>query len=227
MVKAPPALWAGVEYRPLCPWLERLRSVSDHSQRRPGTQMPSFAALPADDIWRAVTYIKSLSAQSGGNEVGSGNSTAGEALFFGAGHCTSCHEVNGRGAAIAADLSGEGAKPLGAIRSGVAHKMPPGFRTPPHFADVTTSDGHSVHGFVTVEDSFAIALLVDRKNVVLDKKNIRNIAATSDALPHDISLTSEQVENLVAYLAKQERRDLYTDLQVSAFTHSKLRAPGK
>jgi cytochrome c oxidase cbb3-type subunit 3 len=26
----------------------------------PGTQMPSFAALPADDVWRAVTYIKSL-----------------------------------------------------------------------------------------------------------------------------------------------------------------------
>src|SRR5471032_534059 len=54
----------------------------------PGTQMPSFARLPADDVWRAVTYIKSLSA--GRTEAASGNAAAGEALFFGAGHCTSC-----------------------------------------------------------------------------------------------------------------------------------------
>ena len=32
----------------------------------PGTQMPSFANLPADDVWRVVLYIKSLSVQSGG-----------------------------------------------------------------------------------------------------------------------------------------------------------------
>src|SRR5450432_2196245 len=172
-----------------------------------GTQMPSFAALPADDVWRAVTYIKSLSGRSGGNEVASGNAAAGEALFFGAGHCASCHEVNGKGAAIAADLSDEGTKPLGAIRNGVAHKTPPGFRAPPHFADVTTSDGRKVHGFVTAEDSFAIALNVDGKSVVFDKKNIRDIAATRDAVPHDVSLTSAQAEDVVAYLAQQKKRD--------------------
>src|SRR5215469_58934 len=73
-----------------------------------GTQMPSFAALPADDVWRAVSYIKSLSGRSNGNEVAKGDAAAGEALFFGAGHCDSCHEVSGRGAAMAADLSDEG-----------------------------------------------------------------------------------------------------------------------
>jgi len=31
----------------------------------PGTQMPSFGALPADDVWRAVTYIKSLAGRGG------------------------------------------------------------------------------------------------------------------------------------------------------------------
>ncbi|HWM61204.1 MAG TPA: PQQ-binding-like beta-propeller repeat protein, partial [Rhizomicrobium sp.] len=169
----------------------------------PGTQMPSFARLPADDVWRAVTYIKSLSA--GKNEVASGNAAAGEALF--AGHCTSCHEVNGKGAAIAPDLSDEGAKPLGAIRAGVTHKTPPGFRAPPHFADVTTADGRKVHGFVTTEDSFAIALLVDGKNVVLDKKNVQGIAASRDALPHDLALTPAQADDLVAYLAQQKKRD--------------------
>ncbi len=173
----------------------------------PGTQMPSFAALPADDVWRAVTYIKSLSGQRSGTEIASGDAAAGQALFFGAGHCASCHEINGRGAAIAADLSDEGTKSLGAIRSGVAHKMPPSFRAQPHFADVTTNDGRTVHGFVTGEDSFAIALLVDGKNVVLDKKNIRNLSASRDAVPHDVTLTSAQAEDLVAYLSRQKKRD--------------------
>jgi PQQ-dependent dehydrogenase (methanol/ethanol family) len=173
----------------------------------PGTQMPSFAALPADDVWRAVTYIKSLSASGGGNQAITGNAAAGEALFFGAGHCTACHEVNGKGAAIAADLSDEGGKPLGAIRSGVAHKLPPNFRSSPHFADVTTNDGRTVHGFVTAEDSFTIALLADGKSVVLDKKTVSNIAATRDALPHDVTLTPVQADDIVAYLARQKKRD--------------------
>jgi PQQ-dependent dehydrogenase (methanol/ethanol family) len=172
-----------------------------------GTQMPRFSALPADDVWRAVTYIKSLSGRSDGNEVARGDAAAGAAVFFGAGHCTSCHEVSGKGAAIAPDLSAEGTKPLAAIRSGVVHKVPPAFRAPSHFADVTTRGGLTVHGFVNAEDSFSIALIVDGRNVVLDKKHVINIAATRDALPHDVTLTSAQVENVVAYLAGQKQRD--------------------
>ena len=77
-----------------------------------GTQMPAFSALPSDDVWRLVTYIKSLSGQTGNLGVATGNAASGEALFFGKGGCTSsCHEINGRGADLAADLSAEGAKP--------------------------------------------------------------------------------------------------------------------
>lgn len=173
-----------------------------------GTQMPSFARLPADDVWRVVTYLKSLSgAPAGGGEAASGNAAAGEALFFGGGRCASCHEVNGKGAAIAADLSDAGIKALGAIRTGVLHKMPPPLRYAPHFADVTTTDGRTVHGFVTAEDSFTIALLAGGKNAVFDKKNIRDITATPNALPHDVTLTPGQTEDLVAYLARQKKRD--------------------
>ncbi|HKQ09584.1 MAG TPA: PQQ-dependent dehydrogenase, methanol/ethanol family [Rhizomicrobium sp.] len=173
-----------------------------------GTQMPSFARLPADDVWRVVTYLKSLSgAPAGGGEVASGNAAAGEALFFGGGRCASCHEVNGKGAAIAADLSDAGIKALGAIRTGVLHKMPLPLRYAPHFADVTTTDGRTVRGFVTAEDSFTIALLADGKNAVFDKKNVRDIAATPNALPHDVTLTPGQTEDLVAYLARQKKRD--------------------
>ena len=48
-----------------------------------GTQMPSFSALPSDDVWRLVTYIKSLSGQTGAQGVATGDAASGEALFFG------------------------------------------------------------------------------------------------------------------------------------------------
>src|SRR5689334_21694670 len=31
----------------------------------PGTLMPSFSALPSDSVWKLVSYIKSLSGQTG------------------------------------------------------------------------------------------------------------------------------------------------------------------
>src|SRR6185312_4058103 len=91
-----------------------------------GTEMPNFSAMPSDNIWRLVTYIKSLSggaAPAGGVApvVASGDAAAGQALFFGAGNCTSCHEINGRGGIFAADLSAEGQRPLPAIRTGIMH----------------------------------------------------------------------------------------------------------
>ena len=81
----------------------------------PRRQMPSLAALPADDVWRIVTYIKSLSGRSNATEVASGNAAAGRRCSFGAGRCVSCHEVNGKGAAMP-PTCGLSSKSLGAIQ---------------------------------------------------------------------------------------------------------------
>jgi alcohol dehydrogenase (cytochrome c) len=170
-----------------------------------GTQMPSFAHLPSDDVWRVVTYIKSL---SGGGAAGpvTGDAAKGEALFFGAGGCTGCHEINGRGAAIAADLSAEGAKAAALIRNGVLHK--PGRRRgpAPHFADVTMNDASRHSGFVVAEDSFAIVLDADGKFTSLNKADVRQIT-TRSAMPAGAVLSPAQVDDLVAYLSAHKARD--------------------
>ena len=70
-----------------------------------------------------MTYIKSLSGQLGGQGKVTGDAKAGEQVFFGKGSCAACHEVDGRGADLASDLSAEGAKPAGAIRTGVLHQI--------------------------------------------------------------------------------------------------------
>src|SRR5438876_10379046 len=54
-----------------------------------GTEMPSFASVGPDQIWRLVTFVRSLSRVA---PAINGNPAAGEALFFGKGNCDRCHE---------------------------------------------------------------------------------------------------------------------------------------
>src|SRR5262249_22749052 len=69
-----------------------------------GTQMPPFGALGTDRIWELVSYVHSLSqAPAAGPAAPTlGSPGRGEQLFFGAGQCSSCHEIDGRGLPIAA-----------------------------------------------------------------------------------------------------------------------------
>ena len=175
-----------------------------------GTQMPSFSALPSDDVWRLVTYIKSLSGQTGAQGVATGDAANGEALFFGKGGCTSCHEINGRGADLAADLSAEGAKPVGAIKTGVLHQIRRRFPPMPHFADVVTADGKSLRGLVRNEDAFFIQLeMTDGSWATLDKKDVRSVTDTGSALPTDTAtkLSAKEIDDVVAFLAQHKVRD--------------------
>ena len=75
----------------------------------PGTQMPAFRDLATDNIWRIISYLRSLSGNnSAANEVVPGDVAAGEKTFWGKGGCGRCHEVNGRGGIVAPDLSAAG-----------------------------------------------------------------------------------------------------------------------
>jgi alcohol dehydrogenase (cytochrome c) len=172
--------------------------------------MPAFSALPADDVWRLVTYIKSLSGQAGSIGVARGDRRAGEGVFFGAaGGCASCHEVNGRGSDLASDLSAEGTKPVAAIRAGVLHQTP--LRNPPHFADVTTKDGRVTHGLVRNEDGFYLQIETAAGEwMTLDKKDVRAVRQAEDVQPHDMAtrLSAADVDNVAAYLAGLKARDL-------------------
>src|SRR3569833_561720 len=175
-----------------------------------GTQMTSVSALPSDDVWRLVTYIKSLSGQTGNQGIATGDATSGEALFFGKGGCTSCLEINGRGAVLAADLSAEGAKPVGAIKTGVLHQIRRRFPPMPHFANEVTADGKTLHGLVRYEDAFFIQLeMTDGSWATLDKKNVRTVTDTGSALPIDTAtkLSAKEIDDVVAFLAKQKARD--------------------
>jgi PQQ-dependent dehydrogenase (methanol/ethanol family) len=177
----------------------------------PGTQMPSFSSLPSDDVWRLVTYIKSLSGQLGGQGKITGNIKAGEQVFFGKGGCAACHEVDGRGADLASDLSAEGSKPAGAIKTGVLHQIRRRFGPLPHFVDVTAQDGNTVHGLVRNDDAFYIQLeTMEGRWSVFDKRDVKSVAPSGNAWPSDVEtrLSSADIDDVVAYLAGHRKRDL-------------------
>lgn len=185
----------------------------------PGTEMPSFSSFPADDIWKVVTYIKSLSAHTG-NETVTGNPTAGEAIFFGRGGCSGCHEINGRGMNLASDLSAEGAKPVGAIRDGVLHrKLRRAFGRPPaRFVAVTMKNGTHFAGLIKNEDSFS--LIIEGRQGKLHLVSRRNISSMVDqgpAAPTDIGakLSATDINDVVAFLAGHKARNLSQTAKVS------------
>jgi alcohol dehydrogenase (cytochrome c) len=183
-----------------------------------GTQMPNFSGLSTDNTWRLVSYIKSLSERpaAAAQIASTGNAAAGESLFFGSGNCTSCHEMNGRGMDLAADLSAEGARPINTIRDGIAHRPPAGGRggrgaVAPRVADVALTDGKTVSGVIRAEDTFTLQLKQrDGKLLMLDKKNVRSVSNIKPLSNTDIAakLSGPDVENLVAFLAAQKVRNL-------------------
>lgn len=194
----------------------------------PGTEMGAHTALRSEDIWRLVSYLRDVSA--GGAQPGEGNmlppdaaSTRGEAIFFGPGHCTQCHEINGRGATIGPDLSAIGKAGTRYIRthmhqSGAATPAPPpprsrGPRLSLRHVDAQLPDGKPVHGWIRDEDSLSMLLLQSDGSVVrVDRQSLRNLRVTR-ASPNESArhLSSADRDDVVAFLSRQRGRTVAGD----------------
>jgi len=188
-----------------------------------GTQMPSFATFSAEQLWRLVTYVKSLSQSGGGAGAIPANANAGrgEQLFFGAGQCASCHEINGRGSILAADLSEAGKQTPARIELGMEHA--PNFRRMfqgpnVRFVDITLRDGARLEGLIKNEDSLSVVVqTLDGNYRLLDRQRIRTLANSSRPLgPTDLAqrFSPDQLGDLLAFLAQQKQR-ASTPIQVS------------
>ncbi len=190
----------------------------------PGTQMAGFPGLTDPDIWRLVTYVKSLQPNSAAappaSESTGGDVSAGEQLFFGAAACASCHEVNGRGGIVGPDLSNAARYAPAALRQkllepnnsmgsagGRGNRSGP----PPATVVVKTKDGRDIRGARRNEDTFSLQM-VDLSGALhlFDKRTLASVAVENRSLhPTDYAtrLSSTDVANLVAYLSTLRGRD--------------------
>jgi len=180
----------------------------------PGSQMPAFSDLPEDNVWRIISYLRSLSSNGGAaNEAVPGDVAAGEKNFWTKGGCGRCHEVNSRGGIVAPDLSAAGTNSAAYLRQMIVNPNV-GTATKRWFGPsslmVKTRDGQEVRGVRRSEDNFTL-ILTDENGELhrFDKRDLLEQKA-DHLMPDNYGqlLSAAEVQNLVAYLKSLKARDL-------------------
>ncbi len=184
-----------------------------------GTQMPAFAQLSSDQIWRVVAYLRSLSATAPDAAV-AGDAAAGEQVFFGKAQCAACHEVNGRGGVVGPDLSTAGrlsaealerkiSDPAAASGAPVRRRGGP---TRPQTLIARTRDGREIRGVRRNEDTFSVQMMDASGHLhLLEKSRLESLRVENGSLMpagYASRLSKTELRDLVAYLKSNNGRDL-------------------
>jgi len=126
-----------------------------------GTEMPSFKTLGSEQIWRLVTFVRSLSAAG---VVLNGDPKNGEALFWGKGNCGNCHQIGMRGNRMGPDLTRGGRRSNAKnLRTSI---VDPNADISPGFAIITvvTRDNQKVTGLQRWLDNFSARIVDESGN---------------------------------------------------------------
>jgi cytochrome c oxidase cbb3-type subunit III len=169
----------------------------------PGTDMPSNR-LVDQQIWEIVAFIRSLNSVAG-NRFVSGDPASGKALFFGAGECSECHSIGGRGGSTGPDLSDVASRrSTENIRLAI---VAPSQLIEPGFAEVVvvTTSGQHIEGLVKNESAYSIQLQ-DLKGSFhsFSKSDVSEIIRNTQSLMPPSTLSREQLQNIVAFLSRQK-----------------------
>ena len=165
--------------------------------------MPSFKSLGADQIWRLVVFVRTLSVIT---PVLNGNPAVGESLFWGKGNCGQCHQIGSRGGRFGPDLARAG-------RRSTADKIKKSIVDPndditPGFAVVTvvTRDGKKITGLERWFDNFSVRL-VDKSGSeqTFLRDEVTSVSREMRSLMPDNYgkvLSETELNDLVAYIVK-------------------------
>jgi alcohol dehydrogenase (cytochrome c) len=200
----------------------------------PGTQMPAFAILSSDSIWRIISYLRSLdTSQATKGEKVNGDPSAGEKIFTGKGQCSSCHEVNGRGSVFASDLSAIGNNSAENLTASILHPgaqsavrqfAPPREGQPrgggggnfgattPVAEIIKIRGGQEISGLRLADDGFAMLMRLPDGSVKRFDANdlVEKLESAKSLMPDDYGnrLSSPELRDLVAYLKTLTGRSL-------------------
>jgi len=169
-----------------------------------GSEMAAYGGrLESDQIWRLVSYIRSVSHQD--STVIQGNVQAGEKIFWGKGGCGQCHRVGPKGGSIGPDLSRAGRQRSAAyIRASV---LTPDADLTPGYATITvvTRDGRKIVGVERGLDNFS-GQLMDlsgnyysflKEDVSSMQREFRSLMPST----YGQLLSESEINDLLAYLS--------------------------
>lgn len=174
-----------------------LRNISDGIS---GTEMPGLFYSP-DRVWQVVAFIRSLNA--GADARPPGDSSRGAALFRDKG-CTNCHRVSGTGGRMGPDLTY-----IGEMRSAANLRqsiVDPSAVVAQRYWVVSFRDAADkpYQGFLMNEDTYTVQTIdLQGQMHSFEKAALTGykVDKVSKMPSYKESLTEDQLQNLVAYLA--------------------------
>ena len=173
----------------------------------PGGMPP--ANLSDDQTWQVVAYVRSLTAPAIENKA-PGDAKAGEELFWGKAGCGGCHRIQGRGGSLGPDLTNIAAmRAVPQIRDAI---LDPDAEISTGYSSVSVSlkNGKTLRGVARNRTNYSLQLQEANGNLhLLSMSEVTKITLTKGSLmPKDFAkrLSSEDIDNLVAYLSRQSLR---------------------
>jgi putative heme-binding domain-containing protein len=163
------------------------------------TGMPPHNFSEAEAL-AVVTYLRSMADR---NAASKGNAGHGEAIFTGAGNCTTCHRVNGKGSRVGPDLS-----EIGRIRHSNEIErsiVDPGAMIAPsnRFVKLVTKDGNTITGRLLNHDTFSVQLIDMKEQLVsMPTANLREFTFIDKSpMPsYKDKFSTQDLADLVSYL---------------------------
>jgi putative heme-binding domain-containing protein len=183
------------------------RVISDNDLRAtittgvPGTAMQPFT-FGAAELTGIVSYLRNM-GNFNARGLLLGNASRGQALFEGAGNCTSCHAVNGKGPRVAPDLGD-----IGVLRTAeFIHRTlidPAGSMLPSNRpVRAVTRDGKVINGRRLNEDTYTVQLIDERERLVsLTKSDLSEytVLKTTSMPAYKDKFNAQELADLEAYL---------------------------
>ncbi|MBL8177553.1 MAG: c-type cytochrome [Bryobacterales bacterium] len=170
----------------------------------PGTSMPDF---PMGDtkVAQVAAYVRSLTSPAIATTV-AGDDMKGRELFFGAGRCSSCHMIMGKGGHPGPDLSNIAAdRTVPQLRESIAKpsaRITDGFRG----VSVTLAGGKTVHGVAKNHNNYSLQVLDhEGKLHLINRAQVVNLEWKEQSLMPAIGNAAD-AQNLIAFLARQAAR---------------------
>ena len=167
----------------------------------PNTDMPANV-LTNIQTWQVVAYVRSIGRAK--ESKSTGDPQRGKQVYDGKGACARCHTIGGRGGAIGPDLTDIGARQDGSfIRTSL---VDPEASVPRDFLQVrvVTKTGERLTGVRVNEDTFSIQIRdLSGQLHSFWKTELAELAKEPGKSPmpsYRSVLSSEELENLVAYL---------------------------
>lgn len=178
----------------------------------PDQGMPGFPDLGDPGTKAVVQYLRTLQGVTADGTPAklTGDPDAGRQIFYGTGHCSTCHMILGKGGFIATELTSyarnrTAEEILQAIVNPDANLEPTS-----RVVHVRTREGKSLTGTVRAEDNLNITLQTeDGRYYFLSRNNLAAVNYTDHSLmPRDYGsrLTSRELDNLVAFLIVTSRQ---------------------